>query len=93
MSKIGLHSMVTRNNSIVVGIIDEEIVMMNLETREHYHLNSSGKQIWDLLDQPQTVDELCRALGSRYEVTSEACEKDILRFVEELAAQGIVLVG
>ncbi len=93
MSKISLQSMVTRNNDIVVGIIDEEIAMMNLETRELYHLNSSGKQIWDLLDRPQTIDDLCKVLGARYEVTSEACEKDILRFVEELAAQRIVLVG
>ena len=46
--------------------------------------NATGKFLWDLLEQDQTVDSLAQALVDQYEVEFEKAKEDVLKYIEPL---------
>ena len=90
MAVIALNSVVARNDDIVAGVVDTDVMMMSIESGKYYHLNTSAGRIWDMLEQPRTVSELCEMLSKDFKVTPEACQKDVIRFLDELASRKIV---
>lgn len=47
-------------------------------------MNATGKFLWDLLEQEQTVDSLAQALVEAYEVDFEVAKKDVVVYLEPL---------
>lgn len=47
-------------------------------------MNATGKFLWDLLEQEQTVDSLAQALVDNYEVEFEKAKEDVLKYIEPL---------
>ena len=47
-------------------------------------LNSTGKFLWDLLEQDQTVESLAQALVDNYEVDLEKATQDVIVYLEPL---------
>lgn len=47
-------------------------------------MNATGKFLWDLLEQDQTVDSLAQALVEAYEVDFEVAKKDVIVYLEPL---------
>ena len=54
-------------------------------------LNSTGVFIWELLDQPQTLQTLTEALMARYAVDQETAKNDVESFVNKLVPVGAIL--
>ena len=54
-------------------------------------MNATGKFLWDLLEQEQTLDTLAQALVDTYEgVTFEQAKADVIVFLEPLLPVGAV---
>ena len=53
-------------------------------------LNETGRYLWELLEQPQTVETLSQALTLRYDVTADQATEDVHRFLEPLLKLGAV---
>lgn len=47
-------------------------------------MNATGKFLWDLLEQEQTVDSLAQALVNEYEVEFEKAKEDVIKYIEPL---------
>lgn len=47
-------------------------------------MNATGKFLWDLLEQDQTVDSLAQALVDNYEVELEKAKADVVKYLEPL---------
>ncbi|CAN5489354.1 hypothetical protein BH09BAC6_BH09BAC6_11770 [soil metagenome] len=71
--------------------VDNEVIMMNMNTGMYVTLNETGRSIWYLLDEPKTVSQLIAALAVEYSVTPEQCEKDVLPFIEILTDRKIAV--
>lgn len=87
------HSTVRQSQDIIASDIDDEKVMMSLSKGHYYGLDSIGRSIWDILEKPMSVSFLVDALCREYDVDRETCEKDVLAFLENLHADGIIEVG
>jgi len=88
---IGVDTTLSRKGDILhapVGI--EESVMLSPETGRYYGLNSVGSRIWELLETPKTVAQLCGELCEEFEVDSQTCEGEVLKFVQDLMDNGII---
>ncbi len=59
-----------------------ELAMMHLENNAYYTMDDIGAAIWNLLEEPRTVEGLCAELCRRYEVGPEQCLADVLAFLE-----------
>lgn len=89
-SGIALGTVLARSQDLVFSAVDDEISLMNVETSKYYGLASAGARIWALLIEPMSVQAICDRLIRQYRVDRATCEAHVLRFVEHLAAEGVV---
>lgn len=47
-------------------------------------MNTTGKLLWDLLENDQTVDSLAQALVDNYDVDFEKAKEDVVKYIEPL---------
>lgn len=47
-------------------------------------MNGTGKFLWDLLENDQTVESLAQALVNTYEVDMEKATQDVIKYLEPL---------
>lgn len=69
-----------------------ETVILNLKTGMYYGLNALGTRIWELIQEPRSVDAIRDTLVEEYEVEPERCERDLLTLLQEMAAEGMIRV-
>jgi hypothetical protein len=55
-------------------------------------LDAVGARIWELIQDPRTVNEIRDALLEEYDVEMERCERDLLAFLDQLAAETLIEV-
>ena len=80
-----------RNSKTISGRLHDELVMMDIDQGKYFSLNPVATRIWDLLEKPMVVDELCLLLMEEYEVTDEQCRAEVREVLEEMVRLGIVL--
>jgi hypothetical protein len=83
---------VIRSNEVQTAVVDGEVVMMSIDNGTYSGLDAIGSKIWELLDKPITVSEICDIMVARYDVERDVCEKDVLSFLEDLASDNTIQV-
>ena len=68
-------------------------VLFSTETEVYFGVGVVGARIWELLPpKTQTVEEMVGILASQYrDVSASQIRKDVVRFLRELTANGLVL--
>jgi hypothetical protein len=89
---LNLTSRVVRTSDAVTAAVAEELVMMDVETGTYYGLNNVGAEIWRLLEAPTSIQDLCTALTDSFDVTPERCSAEVMQFLDQLQAKGLVHV-
>ena len=90
---ISTSSVVVAAQDQVSSDLGEEVVILQLRNGVYYGLDEVGARIWDLIQEPRTVNEIRDLLLDEYDVEPERCERDLLALLEELVAEGLVEVG
>jgi len=68
-------------------------VMMSPSATEYIGLSGTAGRIWELLETPHTLAELCAALAGEYQAPPEQLSGDVKDFVAGLAARGALALG
>ena len=89
---ISMKSTVVRSDEPVAEPVDDELVMADIDRGKYYSLNPIATAIWQNLERPITVEELCERLCQQYEVSAEQCAADVMPFLEELEKRRLILV-
>jgi hypothetical protein len=87
---VNLDTTLSHSSDILYAQAGTDGVMMNVETGRYYGLNSVAARIWEQLERPRTIAELCALVREEFEVDAQTCEAEVLKFVNELVANGIV---
>jgi hypothetical protein len=88
---VGLDTTLNRNDDLLHASVGaEECVMMSIEAGSYYGLNAVGSRIWELLESPKTVGQLCRQICEEFEVDEQTCEAAVVIFVDDLIKNRIV---
>jgi Coenzyme PQQ synthesis protein D (PqqD) len=89
--QIGLDATLNRSHEILYAPVGtEEAVMLSVAAGRYYGLNAVGARIWELLESPRTIAELCARICEEFEVDAQTCQNDVVKFVGELLDNGIV---
>jgi len=70
--------------------VGEELVMMSAEKGNYIGLSEVGARIWELIETPRTVADVCRELTAEFEVTREVCRVEVEDFLGELEKHGAI---
>lgn len=89
---ISMKSTVVRSDEPIAEPVDDELVMADIDRGKYYSLNPIATAIWQNLERPITVEELCERLCQQYEVSAEQCAADVMPFLEELEKRRLILV-
>jgi Coenzyme PQQ synthesis protein D (PqqD) len=68
-------------------------VMMSPSATQYIGLSSTAGRIWELLETPRTLAELCTALAGEYQVTPDEVSGDVKEFVAGLAERGALALA
>jgi hypothetical protein len=83
-------TVIVRSGAPLTAKIDDEVVMLDTRQSSYFGLDATGSAIWELLDEPRAVEELCAQLVERYEVDADTCLRDVLPFLDELVGAGLL---
>lgn len=88
---LDLRTKLFRNPDILHAAVGkEEAVMMSIEAGRYFGVNAVGARIWELLETPQSVEQLCARLCAEFEVDAQTCEAGVVEFTRNLIDNGIV---
>lgn len=79
-----------RRGQWLTATIGTECVMMSVERGSYLSLSRVGTRIWELIEQPITVPDLCDRLGEEFDVPPETCRAEVDVFLADLEKHGAV---
>lgn len=88
-----LHHIVTATPGQISSDVAGEAVILDLTSGVYYGLNEVGAKIWNLIQQPCTIQDIQHSLLQEYDVAPEICVQDLLQILQELQAAGLVNIS
>lgn len=78
-------------DDLIATDVTESIVALDLDNAAYYGVESTGRRIWQLLEEPQTIDSLVTVLTEEYEVPADRCAASVRNFLVELEGLDLVV--
>jgi len=87
----------TRSRSVVSRVVAGETLIVPVRGKvgdlaSIYSFNGTGSLIWQLLDSPRSLADLIDAVEREYAVEQAQAQKDVTRFLNDMASVGLVEV-
>lgn len=79
-----------RGDEVAARRLEDEVVLVNLQTNHIYSLNATGARVWELLDVPRTRDEVVDALLGEFDVARQTLESETDELLSSLAEAKLV---
>lgn len=79
-----------RSAEPLTALVDGETVMFSPDQSAYFGLDAIGTRIWELLERPRSLPEVCATLCSEYEVDLDTCRRDVAILVEQLREAQLV---
>lgn len=80
-----------QNPNVAFRVIEGKAVLIVPETAEIKGLNETGTLVWSLLQAPQNLEEIARAIAARFDVGTAQAQADAAAFLAEMQNKGLVL--
>lgn len=81
---------IVRSDEPVWSPAGDEVVMLSVAKGKYYGLNDIAAAIWERIEHPIEVGVLCDSLRRSFKVSRKECEADVLAFLEQLLAKGLI---
>lgn len=70
--------------------IEDSFVILDVERAAYFSFNPSAKEIWNLLEEPISIDGIADHLTARYDVSRDVCTQSIERLLSRFSDKGLV---
>jgi hypothetical protein len=87
---ITLETVVQRDGEQEFSTIDEEVVMLSLNTGAYYALNIVASRIWEIIEEPKAVKEILEILMEEFEVDQETCLNDTMECLQDFSEKELL---
>ena len=87
---MNLSTIIQQNDNSVSCEIEEQTVLLNVEAGKYHGFNEVASRIWQLIESPVQVSDICNALTAEFEVSDEECKAEVLSFLDKLASAGLI---
>ena len=91
MTTLNSDTTLAQGTDHVETAVGDQIMMMHIENGKYYALEGTARRIWELLEQPKTLNDVVSDLVGEYEIDSEECRADVSVFVRDLMENGLVV--
>jgi hypothetical protein len=87
-----LSSVVQRVPHVRFEVFDDEMLAIDGESGYCYSLNEVAGRVWQLIETPTDLREVCRQLSPQYAVDSATFQQDVIELVQQLKEYGLLRV-
>jgi hypothetical protein len=85
-------SLVRRSTNQIACDMDGEVVILDLKSGTYFGLDPVAAKVWTLIEEPMCLAAIREAIVAEYDVDAETCGRDILTFLNQMQAVGLVEV-
>lgn len=78
-----------RNDGLMWSEVAGDVVALDPAKGLCFGMEEVSAEVWHLLSERRSVDQLCNALQSRYQVDPDRCRKDVGELLDQMVAEGI----
>ena len=76
---------------VIDRVVDGEVLLIHLTTGDYYSLDEVGACIWQYADGTRSAAQIADLIAADYVVDREVAVTDVLRLVNELTNEGLLL--
>ena len=91
-SRIDIQTRVVQVKDVLSSAIDDDLVLMSIESDKYYGFDAISRRIWELVSEPSALTDVCEQLLTEYNVDRDTCQDEVLAFVQQLLDENLVQV-
>ena len=84
---------VKKSDTQVSCILNGEVAILNLDRALYFGLTDVAAHIWESLQEPRTLADVCEDVMMQFDVAPEVCRADVSRFIVSMREAGLVQVA
>ena len=77
---------------VLSSAFEYETVLLDLRDGVYYTLDEVGARIWQLVQRPVSIPDICKTIRTEFEVAAERCDEDVRALAHNLLDRGLVRV-
>lgn len=85
-------SVVGRVDKLISAGLDGELVLLNVERGKYFGLDTIGRDIWERLESPTRIADLCDTLARDYDADMATILGDVLALLGQMEMEGLISV-
>jgi len=86
-------TLITRNTGLLAAAVQDETVMMDIESGRYYGLDDIGSAIWQRLEAPCRFGTLIDGLVAEYDADRAVIAGDVRKLLSIMAEHKVVVLG
>ena len=90
MDTISLKATVVAGKDQVACPLLDEVAILHMGSGIYYGLDPVGARIWQLVQQPRSIEEIRAKLVDEYDVDPARCENDLLEILKKLRDEHLI---
>lgn len=87
---VTLQSIAVATADHLSAAVEGDTIILHSGTRTYYSLNPIAGRIWELLQEPRSIEAIRDSLLQEYDVDPDRCEAELMQFLEALADEDLV---
>lgn len=76
---------------VLCRIVEDEAVLLDLDSGQYYGLNNVGTRIWQLLGAGNSASSICELVVQEFEVAEAEAEADVEALIEMFLARRLLV--
>lgn len=76
---------------VISETIENEVIIINLESGFYYNLNQTAADIWRLIETTANTDEIIASLSRQYEASPLEIKNAVISLIEQLQEEDIIV--
>ena len=77
---------------VLMRVLENEAVLLNLETECYYGLDETGTRMWQVLTTAPSINSAYTELLTEFEVGAEQLRRDLSELLEKLVDKGLLRI-
>ena len=90
--EVSLTDNVVRRADVLSTIVDGCVVLLDSDRQEFVGFDDIGTLIWQAVEKPTIVADLCTTLSTCYAGQRSVIERDVVKFLDQLLQQKLIEV-
>lgn len=76
--------------NVLLQEVDDETILLNMESEEYFSLNEIGTIFYELLQEHKNLEVVLQELQNHFDAPKEQLERDLTAFVKTLEEKGLL---